>query len=575
MPTPIDENELSLKEFVKLPTTVDFNMLNTDRFKRFVAENPYIKVGTELASGYVVAYTNQENIPKLFNQLGRDFFGFYPRILSPLDAQANEAAGISQVLHQPYLDLSGKDVIIGFVDTGIDYTKDVFINEDNTSKILSIWDQTIEGDRPDNLYFGSVYTQEQINKALHSPTPLEIVPTTDDDGHGTFLASVAAGKVTNRYSGAAPGADIIVVKLKRARQFYIDKFLLPQDYPNLYESSDYMLGLKYIFDQSELLNKPIVMCIGMGSNFSSHDGNTLMEDYISFAAQRTGYAFVTAGGNESNAGHHTQGILKKSGATDTISIKIGVENTSFIVSIYAAAFDKISAGITSPTGGVITRIPYKIGFEYSEELLFEKTTISIGYYKDFNNVIIIEFRDAKQGIWEINLFGDSIISGEYYAWLPITHQVSPYVEFLRPVPEYTIVSPATAVRSITCGAYDNRNNSLYVSSSWGPTRIPRMAPDFVAPGVNVSGIYPSGPGTLTGTSVSAAITAGAAAILFEWGIIKGNLPSMDGDIIRNILISGCKRDEGIAYPNAKWGYGRLDLFASFTAIQGSDVNYNK
>jgi subtilisin family serine protease len=219
-------------------------------------------------------------------------------------------------------------------------------------------------------------------------------------------------------------------------------------------------------------------------------------------------------------------------------------------------------------------VPFKVGFEFTEELTIDKTTISIGYYKDVNSVIIVKFLEAKEGIWEITLFGDTILSGEYHAWLPITGQVSPWVEFMKPVPEYTIAFPATALRSITCGAYNNFNNTLYVSSSWGPTRVPRMAPDFVAPGVNVRGVYPTGFGSMTGTSVSAAITAGAVALLMEWGMVQGNLKSLDGDVIRLLLISGCQRDEGILYPNTRWGYGKLDLYGTFLKIKETSINYD-
>lgn len=237
-------------------------------------------------------------------------------------------------------------------------------------------------------------------------------------------------------------------------------------------------------------------------------------------------------------------------------------------------YDKISVGITSPTGEVVARIPFRVGLEYTEKLIFEETSITIQYYKTLNNVVFLRFQRATQGIWEVTLFGDSIISGEYFAWLPITGQVSEYVDFLKPVPEYTIVYPATSLRSITCGAYNGSDNSLFVSSSWGPTRLPRMAPDFVAPGVNVRGIFPTGYGTMTGTSVAAAVTSGAAAILFEWGIVQGNIPSIDGDLARTLLISGCVREENMDYPNIKWGYGKLNLIGTFTAIKESIVNYN-
>lgn len=571
----IDEDSLSLDEFVKLPTTVDFQVINTDRFQTYAKDKPYLHLGTELANNFVVGYTHEKNIQGLLNDLGGNFLSLYPKIMSPLGSKSNDVSGITQVLNQPFLNLTGRGVIIGFVDTGIDYTKDAFKFEDGSTKILDIWDQTIDGPRPDYLYYGSAYDSEQINLALKSDNPFSVVPTLDEDGHGTFLASIAASNEKGEYIGAAPKANIIAVKLRRARNYYIRRYLLPADNPNLYESSDYLLGIKYILDRSEELNMPVVICIGMGSNACAHDGNTHLEDYISFVSQRAGYAFITAAGNEANTRHHTQGKIPYDNGTETISIKVGQQDAWFSVIIFGPAFDKISLGITSPTGEVIPRIPFKSGFEFSQKLVLENTVVYVKYYKDVNNNLIVGFSGATQGIWDITLFGDAIVSGEYWAWLPITGQVSEFVEFLKPDPEYTIVYPATALRSITTGAYNMNDNSLYVSSSWGPTRLPRMAPDFVAPGVNVKGIYPTGYGTMTGTSSSAAVASGAAALLMEWGIVQKNMSSINGDLIRSLLIAGCTRDENLQYPNIKWGYGKLNLYGSYSVIKETVINYNQ
>ena len=270
-----DERNLPLSEFVKLPTTVDFQVINTERFKEFAQSRPYIRLGTEFDNHYIVGYVNQVYITQLLNDMGNDFFYFLPRIMSPTDSQSNDVSGITQVLNQPFLNLSGRGVIIGIVDTGIDYRQDAFKFEDGSSKILGIWDQTVDGERADGLYFGSTYTSDDINNANGSDEPYSIVPSIDEDGHGTFLASVAASNETGEYIGAAPKANLLIVKLKRARQYLIDRYLVSNDNPNLYESTDYMLGMKYIIDQAEKLNMPLVMCIGMGTSGGAHDGTIL------------------------------------------------------------------------------------------------------------------------------------------------------------------------------------------------------------------------------------------------------------------------------------------------------------
>lgn len=569
-----DELNLPLSEFVKLPTTVDFQVLNTERFKIFAKSRPYIRLGTEFENRYIVGYINQAYVTQLLNDLGGDFLYFLPRIMSPTDSQGNDASGITRVLNQPFLNLSGRGVIIGIVDTGIDYRKDAFKFEDGSTKILGIWDQTVDGKRQDDLYFGSTYTSDDINNANRSSDPYSIVPSVDEDGHGTFLASVAASNEPGEYIGAAPKAYLLIVKLKKACQYLIDRYLVTNDNPNLYESTDYMLGMKYILDASEKFNMPIVMCIGMGTNDGAHDGSTLIEEYISFVSQRVGYAFVTAVGNEANAKHHTQGKIPATRAADRISIKVGEQGASFTVIIHSPGYDKISAGVTSPTGEAVPRVSFQSGLEYSNQLVLENTRITLRYFRDNNNNVIVSFKNATQGIWNIILYGDLIINGEYWAWLPITGQISPTVEFLRPIPEYTIVIPSTALRAIKCGAYNSKDQSLLVSSSWGPTRLLRIAPDFVAPGVDVKGIYPTGYGTMTGTSVAAAITAGIAALLFEWGIVNGNKPAMDSDLIRSYLISGCQRESNLAYPNIQWGFGKVNLYGTFEVIKESAVDFN-
>ncbi len=557
-----DEDILTLEEFVSLDTTVDFQAIASDRFLKYVAERPYIHLGTRLANDYIVAYTNEIYLPEIFRELGSDFLLSMPKIMSPVDAASNEAAGVTRVLGQPFLDLSGQQVIIGIIDTGIDYTKDAFRFEDGTTKLLSLWDQSIDGSREDGVYFGSVYSQEDINNALSSPSPQSLVPSVDNDGHGTFIASVAAGNTGDKYIGAAPRASIIAVKLRRARQYYIDRYLLPQDDPNLFESSDFLLGIKYVLDQSTKYDMPVVILIGMGSNTAAHDGNTLFEDYISFISSRAGCAVVCAAGNEANARHHTAGSVRK-GGEDKINIKVGQQGTSFGTIIFTPAFDKISISVTSPAGEIMARKPFRAGAEYTEQLILENTSITLRYSRDSNNTVWVGLESATEGIWEITIYGDEIVSGNYQAWLPITGQTDGSVEFLRPVSEYTIVFPATAIKNIVSGAYNSADGSLLVSSSWGPTRLGKPAPDFTAPGVQVAGIYPEGYGTMTGTSVAAAVTAGAAALMLEWGIVKGNMQNMNGELIRSLFIGGARRESNLTYPNNKWGYGKLDLYGTF------------
>ena len=559
------DDMLSLDEFIALPTTVDFVAVNSRRFRRYADERPFIRIGTVLPdANFVIAYTDQEYIPQIFGETESNFITSFPAVFSLLDTQANEASGITPLQQNPHLDLRGQGVLLGFIDTGIDYTKDAFRYADGTSKIKYLWDQTVPGNPPEDMRFGSVYTQEQINRALRSPDPREIVPSLDTHGHGTFLASVAGGHENNEYMGVAPDSEIVFVKLKRARNYYYERFTLPRDNPYLYQSTDFMLGIKFIIDHTIEFNRPVAICVGMGTNFGPHNGTLVSEQYISAVSRRLGVAIVTAAGNESNTRRHTTGTIRKTGDTETISVNVGQRVSSFSTYIWSAPYNTMSVSVQSPTGQVIPRKPFIPGFTSADTLIFERSTVKIYYYPENIHYIGVTITDPTPGLWNINLYGDYIIDGRYNAWMSL---LCDNVAFLRPDPNFTVVSPATALRTITAGAYDSRNGSLYVASSWGPTAALRMSPDFVAPGVDVRGVFPTGYGTMTGTSVAAAMSAGAAALLLQWGIIRGNEVSMNGDRVRTLLISGCRRNSDTVYPNYQTGYGQLDLFNTFNRMR--------
>lgn len=571
---PIEEqSKLPLKDFIDLPTTVDFLVMKNKKLLDYIKNRPYIKLGNELITGYVIGYTNEAYIDEIYSYFGSDFVHFYPNILVPLDSQSNSEAGITQIQKLPYLDLKGQGVIIGFVDTGIDYTKDVFKFSDGTTKIKYIWDQSIPGNPPENYFYGSIYNQEQINKAIKSPKPLEIVPSVDTVGHGTFLASVATGNAENEYIGAAPLSDIICVKLRNFNKALLknitsikndnDPFLEKINAQDIFSSNDLILGIDFILSKANELRKPVVICVGLGSNAGYHDGKTPMEEYISAQCENKGVVFITAGGNQSNANQHTQGKLLKTGDEKVIRVSsLGVTN-AIQCNIWSAGYDKISVSVKSPGGEVLERAPVKYGTTRNK-LIFENTVISISYFKGEQNAITVIITTSTPGIWEITLYGDKIVVGDYDSWLGIFNK---NIQFLEPIPNKTIVTPATAIRSITTGAYDGKDGRLYTPSSWGPTNAPRPAPDFVAPGVDVKGVYPSGFGTMSGTSVSAAITSGAAALLLQWAIVEKNDITMDCDKVRTLLISGCTRDEETNYPNDQFGFGKLNLFQTFKFLR--------
>ena len=562
----------SLAAFIDSPDTMDFITLQSEVLAGFLQGNPEVVLTQALLGRYIIGYTNRQNIGVVVESAGGSYISIIPSVLGLLDTESLEEAGIIQVQQQPYLDLKGRGVLIGFVDTGIDYTKDVFRYEDGTSKIQFLYDQSVRGNTPEGFFIGTEYTNAQINEALNSPNPYEIVPQRDTVGHGTFLASVAAGRENQTgFIGAAPDSELIVVKLKKARPYFLERYLVPPEQENAYESSAVMVGVEYILAKARQLNRPVVICIGVGTNLGSHDGFSLFEQYLSEVASLRGVCVCAAGGNESQAGHHMQNVLTTTNEVQNIDIRVGDNAGNIYISIWSSASDRISVGVRSPTGELVGPAPAKSGTTLDAKLVLERASVTIQYYFPVegsgSQLTIVKLFDTTPGIWTILVRGDIVLDGTYHSWLPITGFVSPNVEFLTPSPYTTIVVPSTAFGVITCGAYNGNTDSIYIRSSWGPTRTPYQAPDLVAPGVNVGGIYPTGYGTMDGTSVSNAINAGACALLLQWGIVEGNDVAMSTYQARAYLIRGCSRSENIRYPNEQWGYGRLNLIQTFNLMR--------
>ncbi|MHC1750396.1 MAG: S8 family peptidase [Cellulosilyticaceae bacterium] len=483
-----------------------------------------------------------------------------------------EQSGIAS-LHNSFLgELRGKGILVGFVDTGIDYTHPVFRYADGTSRITRIWDQTIEGSPPEPFGFGTEYTTEEINIALASPDPYNIVPSRDDIGHGTALAGIATGYsdiASELYLSAAPDAHIAMVKLKPAAEYLMQYYLIEQDVP-AYQANDVILGIQYLVNLSVLLNLPLVVCIGLGNSFGGHDGSTIIERYLERLSVLEKIIITIASGNEATTAHHYSGNLIGD-IPDEVEINVAAGENGFICELWASGADKVTVSIKSPLGQLIDRIPVIPYKETSINFSLEKTKLSVTYsfpdLKSGNEVITMRFQDPTPGIWTINVYGIVIVEGNFDIWLPVTDFILPNTRFLNPDPFITLVIPSSASNLISVGGYNYIDGSTFAPSGRGPTKNLIIKPDIIAPAVNLT-VPQVGGGytTYIGTSIAAAITAGACAILLEWGVLKGNLIQLNTRSARTILIRGATRRPGTAYPNPIEGYGKLNLRKSLTLI---------
>lgn len=546
---------------------VDFWVRKGAYFERYILEHPGLIASHTVSDTYIICYATLEGYMDMSRYMGIQHG--LPIVLGLLGRAELEASGIIQMQQQPYLDLKGKGVLMGFIDTGIDYRKEVFQNPDGSSKIQFIYDQSVAGTPPEGFPIGVEYTNAQINAALASDAPLGVVPHVDEAGHGTFLASLAAGSAISEedFIGAAPESDIIMVKLKEAYPFFRELYFVPNEQKNAFEATSVMLGVEYIIEKARELGRPVVICLGLGSNYDSHDGTGPLEDYLFNISNIPGVCICVAVGNESQAKHHYYNRFGRDKAPENIDIQVGQNAGNIWVLITNRLSDIISVSVRSPTGELVKRVPARPRLTQATQLVLEKSEVTVHYLFPIDSsgdqVTIVKIRDAIPGLWTITAYPDFIIDGTIRAWLPMTGFVSPNVEFLSSNPYNTITFPATGLGPICCGAYNSIRNILYPLSSWGPTRIQSEMPDLLAPGYQIGGIYPTGFGYMSGTSCATAITAGACALLMQWAIVKGNDFGFCTPAIKAYLIRGCNRNELVIYPNNQWGYGMLNLMRSF------------
>ncbi len=498
-----------------------------------------------------------------------------PNLYGLLDTEVLEEIGVRRIQNIPTLSLRGEGVLLGFIDTGIDYTNPIFQYADRTTRISSIWDQSIENlnASSDNFYYGTEYSREQINLALQNESPLSIVPSMDEIGHGTSLAGLAggAGNINPNFSGIATYAEFVVVKLKEAKANLKEFYLVPKDAIS-YQENDIMFGISYLFNKAISLKKPIVICIGLGSNQGAHDSSGSLADMIYNYANKLGVAIVVAAGNEVNALHHYYGGTVSTAAYETVELKVGENDTGFSMELWGNIPGTYSISMVSPSGEYISRIPAKRGEHREFTFLFENTTVVIDYFlveaQTGIQLILFRFMNAAPGIWKINVYKSKISSG-YHIWLPMRNFISAETYFISADPYTTITNPANSVTPITITAYNILDQSIYTNASRGYTQTFAIKPDLAAPGVNVysptlNNVYE----VRTGTSFAAAVTTGTVALLLEWGIVKGNDRIMDGVQVKKYLIRGVKRNPNEEYPNRIWGFGILDIYGTFASRLG-------
>ncbi len=522
---------------------------------------------------YEIWYYDRSTVPPL--SISRYSYTSIPKCFSLMDSTSLDVSGILAIQNQPTLSLKGQGVFVGIIDTGIDYTNDLFKDNAGNSRIYSIWDQTAAAnlDAPEGFLYGIEYTNAEINTALQSENPLAIVPEQDENGHGTFMASLAAGSedLSNDFIGAAPLSELVVVKLKEAKQNLREFFYLSAT-ENLYQENDIMAAVAYLHAVAERENRPIAIFIGVGSNQGSHTGSDPLSFYLNTIGIQRGRAVVLPTGNEAIAQHHFYGEARSNLVPVTVEMNVEEGIEGFCMELWSYAPELVRVVVQSPTGQQSAG-----NFPITEEtqttnFIFENTVLTVDYRiagrGSGDLLVFFRFSQPTEGVWTVLVYPQQAITGQFHIWLPIQPQVGNDVTFVSPNPDTTITTPSAAVVPITVGGYDGLTGARYIQSGRGFSASGYIKPDFCAPCEEVFGAgLRNNYVTYTGTSVAAAISTGAAALCLEWGLLRGNAPTMNCVEVKNLLIRGCKREENISYPNREWGFGKLDVYNAFQVLR--------
>lgn len=525
----------------------------------------------ELLNGYGIIYIAQDLIPRL-TEFPQIEYVEMPKGLFFAVANGRDASCIT-AMQEGTNGLFGEGVLVAIVDSGIDYSHPDFRNEDGTTRIIDLWDQTVTstGDLtpPEGYSLGTLYTRERINQALQARTRAEqqqIVFSEDLSGHGTHVAGIAAGngRASNGANrGVASRSELLVVKLGNAQ---------PDSFPR---TTQLMQGIDYVVRRAIELDRPVALNISFGNNYGSHANNSLLEQYIDDISGAWKTSICIGTGNEGISSRHFEGRLENGGQPINVEMSISSREPTINLQIWKHFYDDFDITIHAP-GNTSSNQLTKTGG--SQNFVLEQTQILLYYGEPtpYNRLqeIYIEMIPARgnefitEGIWQFEFTPRRIVTGDFYMWFPIAENVNPTTKFLRATLDATLTIPATAQKVISVGAYDSNAESLAFFSGRGYTVNRQVKPDLVAPGVDILSCAPGGGYTSkTGTSMATPFVTGAAALLMEWGIVRGNDLFLYGEKIKAYLVAGARelRFEQ-EYPNPQIGFGALCLRDTFRFI---------
>lgn len=523
----------------------------------------------ELIAGYAILQVPEELVDEVAGAVMIEYVE-KPKRLFFAAREGLLGSCFFQVTERPPF-LSGEGVLVAIIDSGIDYENNLFRKEDGNSRILYLWDQTLERE------FG----QEQINEALrlrgegeagfpgNRQAAYNVVPSIDVSGHGTAVAAIAAGNGTlegRAYQGAAPESELIVVKLG-----------LPGE-TSFPRTTELMRALVYVVRKAQELGRPVAVNVSFGNTYGAHNGSSLLERFLENVSEIGRNVICVGAGNEGAGRGHIQGVANE---RTFVELEVGNYESTLNVQIWKNYVDEFRILLQSP-GGEVAEVPSLSENAGKRVVVLENTRILIylGEPAPYASVqeIYFDFIPVGQrgrgssyivdGVWTFTLEPIKVVTGRFYFYLPSATVRSQNTGFFRSTPEITLTIPSTCAKVITVGAYDTTYDAyadfsgrgyVYESRTIGLVLPGGVKPDLVAPGVNI--LVPDvrgGSMVVSGTSFATPFVTGAAALLMEWGIVRGNDRFLYGEKVKAYLRNGARPLRGEEnYPNEKVGWGAL------------------